>query len=884
MRFKWLEKILPQNRILYKVEEIADKVIARQNIFLEMSDEQLKQRTSEFIEHLSNGNLMDDILIDALGVIREACFRVHHMLAYKCQLIGALVVNQGDFAEMMTGEGKSLTLVLASYVAALYKKGVHIVTVNEYLVERDAQFANEVLSTLGLSCGYVTSTMDKSEKRINYGCDVTYVSNSELGFDYLRDNMEKNMEDKVQRGLFFAIVDEADSILIDEARTPLIIAGSPNTDTTDYISADRFVKTLNENDYILDEESLSINLSDSGVEKAQRYFKVENIYDLEFSDIVHKIINALKANFIFTNGVQYIVRNSVETGNPEIVLVDPFTGRIMEGRSYSSGLHQAIQAKELVEIQPENVTVAMITYQSLFRQYNKLSGVSGTAYTEAEEILETYNMIVVQVPTNKPIIRIDNPDYIFENKKTKWKYVVAEIKKRHRTRQPILIGTASVEDSEILHSLLTKIGIKHNVLNAKNHALEAEIIKNAGQLSAVTIATYMAGRGTDIKLGEGVKELGGLYVIGTERNESRRVDNQLRGRSGRQGDPGESRFFISLQDTIFKRFAGAQFTKATDKFSEDIIDTKFFSNLLSYTQKRIENLNFDTRKALLDYDAIVSSQRELFYKQRDIILISKNLIDIVYRMGIYVVSDIVESHRDEINKDIVLLTPIIDEFNNTVFYEEYLKFDDFESNAIEYVKENIYSKLLVFIKEIYDKQTPELFNNYMKNIILTYMDENWTWFLDKVAKVRDSVNLRSYEQKSPINIFIEDVDLLFRKMVSNIAQKVVTNINSIFSKTMGGFINDNGELILIKKNNSIFNEEMADALNSEEIISQIKDVIKNEDSIPSVPYEQNIRPLNDYLMSEEQKSFIWNLPDLLKFKVDYLMHQKVSEEEFIVKL
>lgn len=669
MRFTFTDRVNPASRILKKADSIAEKVLFRENEFRNLSIDELKVRTQTFIDDVvNNKTTLDDILVEALCVIREAFYKTYNMLAYKVQLIGAIVVYLGDFAEMMTGEGKTLTLVLASYVAALTKKGVHIVSVNEYLVQRDAEFSAGVLNQLGLTVGYIKAAMNANEKRVNYGCDVTYCSNSELGFDYLRDNMVMDYNDKVQRSLNFAIVDEADSILIDEARTPLIISGSPSSDIMDYIHVDSFVKTLQEDDYLIDQESYSVTLTDSGSEKAEDFFRTDNIYDVENSDLVHKILNALKAVYLFSNGKEYIVRPNAQ-GEEEIVLVDQFTGRIMEGRSYSAGLQQALQAKEYLSIKPENITIATITYQSLFRLYSRLAGVSGTAATESEELLNIYNMVVVKIPTNRPIQRINQSDYIFGDKKTKWKFIVAEIIKRHDKGQPILIGTAAVEESEILHLLLNRVGIPHQLLNAKNHAQEAEIIKNAGQKGQVTIATYMAGRGTDIKITDEVKELGGLYVIGTERNESRRIDNQLRGRAGRQGDPGESRFFISLQDSLFRRFAGDKYEKANDKMADTYMDLRFFSSLLNNTQKRVEALNFDTRKNLIDYDTVLSSQRELIYKQRDKVLLSKDLTNLVKRMSKTLISEIVNNHRNEFNNDVFDIEPLVESLNNNVFEE-----------------------------------------------------------------------------------------------------------------------------------------------------------------------------------------------------------------------
>jgi preprotein translocase subunit SecA len=553
----------PHKKILRKAKLIADKVEGLKFSFRKLSNEELSNKTEYFLDLLKKGYSLDSFIYEAFATVREATYRIHGIFAYKVQIIGSCILHFGDFAELYTGEGKTLVCVMAAYLNALTKKGVHIVTVNEYLAQRDAKFCAECLNPLGITVGYNLSSFSPDEKRKMFACDITYTTNSELGFDYLRDNMVKNIDEKVIRGLNYAIVDEGDSVLIDEARTPLIISGQPKRDTSSYVNADKFVKTLESNEYKKDPETNTIFLNDDGVKKAEEYFKLKNYYGIENSDLIHKIRNALMANYIFQLGVQYIVRED------EIVLVDQYTGRIMEGRSYNAGLQQAIQAKEYVKIEPENIVVATITYQSFFRLYKKLSGCSGTAFTEEEEFIKIYNMVVVPIPTNKPVIRKDHNDYVFSNKITKWHHVVADVERIHETGQPILIGTASVEDSEELAKFLRNKGINFELLNARNHIKEAEIVKHAGEKGAITISTNMAGRGTDIKLGKEVKELGGLYVIGTEKNESRRVDNQLRGRSGRQGDIGETRFFISLQDELFRRFAIDKIDKSNDKIEDD---------------------------------------------------------------------------------------------------------------------------------------------------------------------------------------------------------------------------------------------------------------------------------------------------------------------------
>lgn len=848
MRFTFVDRVNPASRVLKKASNIADKVLAREEEFKKLSIEELRLKTQQFIDDVTSDKLtLDDILIEALCVIREAFFKTYNMLAYRVQLIGAVVVYFGDFAEMMTGEGKTLTLVLASYIAALAKKGVHIVSVNEYLVQRDAEFSAGVLNQLGLTVGYIKAAMNSNEKRTNYACDITYCSNSELGFDYLRDNMVMDYNEKVQRSLNFAIVDEADSILIDEARTPLIISGSPSSDVMDYINVDTFVKTLNESDYLIDHESYSVTLTDAGSEKAQRFFVTDNIYEVENSDLVHKILNALKAVYLFSNGKEYIVRPNAN-GEEEIMLVDQFTGRIMEGRSYSAGLQQALQAKEYLTIKPENITIATITYQSLFRLYSRLAGVSGTASTESEELLNIYNMVVVKVPTNRPIQRIDQSDYIFGDKKTKWKFIVAEIIKRHNKGQPILIGTAAVEESEILHLLLNRVGISHQLLNAKNHSQEAEIIKNAGQKGQVTIATYMAGRGTDIKITDEVRDLGGLYVIGTERNESRRIDNQLRGRAGRQGDPGESRFFISLQDSLFKRFAGDKYEKANDKMADAYMDLKFFSSLLNNTQKRVEALNFDTRKNLIDYDTVLSSQRELIYKQRDKVLVSKDLTSLVKRMSKVMIIEIVNKHRNKLNNDVFDVEPLSEDLNKNIFddnkIDPKLILDLNEKEIISRVQ-NVFSN---FLDEKVEEVTQHIFNDFARRVILVNIDRGWTRHLELVSKVRESVNLRAYEQKSPLNIYISEVDKMFQNVKNVIANNSVHEIVSFLKQH---FTNK-----LIFDNNVQAVYEPTDINIQNNIEGQ-----PNQISVDDAKY-------NIYLFNESEKQLLWNFVFVENFKTE----------------
>ena len=866
MRFSVLDKVNPANRILDKAIKLADLVISKEEEYSKYSIEDLRLKTQSFVKDLEDNKIvLDDILIDALATGRAIIAKTTGMLAFKVQIIGAIIIYFGDFAEMMTGEGKTLTIALASFVIALEKKGVHIVSVNEYLVQRDAEFSSQIMNPVGLTTGYITSSMNQDEKRQNYNCDITYCSNSELGFDYLRDNMVSKYSDKVQRKLHFAIVDEADSVLIDESRTPLIISGSPVSSIQDYVKVDQFVKTLNPSDYVIDYESSSISLSDFGAEKANKFFQINNIYDLESSSLLHKVINSLKANYLFFNGKEYIVRKN-DQGEDEIALVDQFTGRIMSDRTYSSGLHQAIQAKEYVKIDPENLTVATITYQSFFRLYSHLAGVSGTAATEAEELLNIYNMVVVTIPTNKPIQRIDQPDYVFSDKKTKWKYVVAEVIKRHKTGQPILIGTGAVEDSEILHLLLSRVGIPHKVLNAKNHAQEAEIIKDAGQKGQVTVATYMAGRGTDIKLGEGVRELGGLYVIGTERSESRRIDNQLRGRSGRQGDPGESRFFISLHDTLFKRFAGDKFNKANTKMEDEVIDLKFFSKLLDNTQKKVEGLNFDMRKNLIDYDHVLSAQRELLYKERDIVLLSNNLMPILDSMIPYVVDDILSNHVDKINPDFVDNDEVIKEMNETIFHSNRLNPENYSKYSSDILRQKLIQQIKEFLLEKEKLLTVETFNNSARNTIISNMDAAWTAHLEMISKLREGVNLRAYEQKSPLNIYVEDADILFWELKVQIANKVIRNVANfgeminLSNRNIAQLININPsdikEIVVENPANQIqkireFNKQFLKYTLNNNDKKFIFSLLTSEKSIKY--FEDLNNPINDYTIDDESK-------------------------------
>ena len=612
-----------EKRILNRLEKTADEVMALADSMASLSDDELRGKTDEFKKRYQNGESLDDLKVEAFAVAREAAKRTIGEYPYKVQIMGAAAMHEGDIAEMKTGEGKTLTSTMCVYLNALSGEGVHVVTVNEYLAQRDAEWMGQIYRFLGLSVGFNARAMSAFQKREAYACDITYTTNSELGFDYLRDNMVTDVKDRVMRGLHVAIVDEVDSILIDESRTPLIISGGAKKTANLYLQADAFAKRLKSDGYEIDEKTKQIMLTESGVEKAERYFKLDNLYDVDHTQLVHHITQALKANYIMKNEVEYVVQDD------EIVIVDTFTGRTMPGRAYSDGLHQAIEAKEGVPIKEETSTLATITYQNFFRLYDKLAGMTGTAKTEEEEFLDIYNMRVIEIPTNRPVQRQDLPDAIFAKPALKFNALIEEVKRLYDKGQPVLVGTISVEASELVHNLLVKAKIPHEVLNAKNHAREAEIIAKAGQVKAVTVATNMAGRGTDIKLSEESRALGGLAVLGSERHESRRIDNQLRGRSGRQGDPGFSRFYVSLQDELMIRFGGDKFKNLFETLGDAQIESKMVTKSITQAQKRVEGYNYDVRKQLLDYDDVLRKQREIMYEQRNYVLENEDVHGIV---------------------------------------------------------------------------------------------------------------------------------------------------------------------------------------------------------------------------------------------------------------
>ena len=732
----------------------------------DLSDEQLKNKTEQFKERLNNGETLDDIMCEAYAVVREAAKRVIGEYAYPVQLMGAVVLHQGDIAEMKTGEGKTLTSIFPVYLNALSGKGVHVITVNDYLAERDSQWMGIIHRFLGLTVGLNRQGLNPQQKKQAYSCDITYSTNSEIGFDYLRDNMVTRVEDRVLRGLNFALVDEVDSILIDESRTPLIISGG-NKDTANlYLKADQFVKKLNEEeDYAIDIQSKSISLTEEGISKAESHFKIDNLYKPEYTSLVHHINNALKANYIMSKGVEYIVRDR------KVLIVDEFTGRVLEGRAFSDGLHQALEAKERVPIKQETSVLATITYQNFFRLYNKIAGMTGTAKTEEEEFLAIYNMRVYEIPTNKEVIRIDYPDAIYGSKKAKYEALTREVIERHNNGQPVLVGTISVEVSEFLSKMFSQRKIKHEVLNAKNHKREADIIAKAGLKGSVTIATNMAGRGTDIKLGPGVRELGGLAVLGSERHESRRIDNQLRGRSGRQGDPGCSKFFVSLEDELMVRFGSERIKGMFDQLGDMPIESKMITKSIESAQKRVEGTNFDIRKTLLDYDDVLRQQRETIYKQRDEILENNDIHPVVMDMFERVSEDLVNSYYDDKKNsiDVEKLMKALEVMN----VDEKQTMEIFNSKN---KKEDITSAVFNCMWNDYEDKISEVRDAVIKLekvIVLKIIDSKWVEHIDMMSKLREGIHLRSYAQDNPLKAYTSEGYEMFEAMLNNIAKEVV---------------------------------------------------------------------------------------------------------------
>ena len=755
---------------LKRFEAIADKIVALDEDMQKLSDEELAHKTIEFRERLDKGETLDDLIVDAFAVVREAAYRVIGEKPYYVQILGGLTLHFGNIAEMKTGEGKTLTATMPTYLNALTGKGVHVVTANEFLAKRDSEWMGNIYRFLGLTVGLNMRELSPQEKQAAYNCDILYSTNNEIGFDYLRDNMVVKSEDRVQRPLNFAIIDEVDSVLIDEARTPLIISGGQMSSANLYIEADRFAKSLkNEDDYIYDEKTKSVSLTESGSDEAEKMFSLKNLYDIDNTALVHHLNQALKANYGFKKDVDYVVQDG------QVIIVDQFTGRLMHGRQFSEGLHQAIEAKEGVTINTETKTMATITFQNLFRMYNKLSGMTGTAKTEEEEFRNIYNMYVIQIPTNKPVIREDLADLVYSTSKAKYKAIINTVKEIHKTGQPILIGTISVEVNEYLSELLKKAGLEHEVLNAKNHAREAEIIAKAGEKNAITLATNMAGRGTDIKLGEGVRELGGLCVIGTERHESRRIDNQLRGRSGRQGDPGMSQFFVSFDDDLMRRFGGDKIKGMLQSLGMDdqAIRSKTFTKQVEAAQKKVEGNNYDIRKSLLDYDNVLNEQREIIYARRNEVLDMDSIHDRVLETFKNVIADLCEAHLAPENyltdsdKD-----EIVEYVNNNYLKGNSLKFVDIkdltDDEAVKYITDLVIKDYEEKIKDVPIK------DDFEKAITLRVIDSNWVDHMSAMEHLKEGIGLRGYGQVNPVQAYTMEGFDLFEEFLQRIDRQIAT--------------------------------------------------------------------------------------------------------------
>ena len=769
-------KLASIEKAIQPVEDLADKYRA-------MSDEELQDQTPLLKMRLMNGETLDDILPEAFATVREAAYRVIGEYPYHVQLMGGYVLHKGDISEQLTGSGKTLTAVLPTYLNALTGKGVHVVTVNEYLAERDAKKMGQIHKFLGLTVGYNAANLHPGLKRRAYACDITYTSNSELGFDYLRDNMVSSKEERVMRGLNYAIIDEIDSILIDDARTPLIISGSGNDKSAICINADKAVKALVEDkDYMIDLRENNVSLTEQGIHRIEKMFGIKNLYDLKNTELAHHIEQALKANYIMICNTDYIV----DRENQEILIVDPNTGRTMKGRQWSQGLHQAIEAKEGIEIKQESKTIASITYQNFFRLYNKLSGMSGTAKTEEEEFLKTYNMFVIQVPPNKPVIRKDYPDFVFGSQKAKYAAIVEEVKKLHKKGQPVLVGTVAVETSELLSRMMSKKGIPHTVLNAKNHAKEAEIISHAGEKGAVTIATNMAGRGTDIKLGEGVRELGGLAVIGTERHKARRIDNQLRGRSGRQGDPGFSRFYVSTKDELMVQFGSERLEGILSKLGDEKVESKVLTDAITNAQKRVEGVNYDARKTLLEYDDVLRTQRETIYEMRNRILDNENIhlyikdiferaVDRIVTKAISENSSFGGAVTDRYIIHAKTSVAVSKALNKLVEKQQVFDYDEFI--GMEKRKAVIYASNTFFnLYELTIRGVEKLILPVEKKLALLVIDGAWTEHIATMDELRQGIGLRSYAQSNPLQAYVEEGYDLFEKMMTLIERTITERL------------------------------------------------------------------------------------------------------------
>ncbi|MEI5907614.1 preprotein translocase subunit SecA [Bacillus spongiae] len=766
----FLNKVFDANkRELKKAEKLADQIDALGPKIEALSDEEIKAKTVEFKERYQSGETLEDLLVEAFAVVREGARRVLNQHPYRVQLMGGISLHEGNISEMKTGEGKTLTATMPVYLNAISGKGVHVVTVNEYLASRDAEEMGRLYEFLGLTVGLNLNSLSKEEKSEAYLADITYGTNNEFGFDYLRDNMVLYNEHKVQRPLNFAVIDEVDSILIDEARTPLIISGQAQRSAQLYMQANAFVRMLNkESDYTYDEKTKSVLLTEDGISKAEKGFNIENLFDLNHVKLLHHINQALKAHVTMHKDVDYVVQDG------EVVIVDSFTGRLMKGRRYSEGLHQAIEAKEGLEVQNESMTMATITFQNYFRMYEKLSGMTGTAKTEEEEFRNIYNMNVIVIPTNKPVVRDDRSDLIYASMEGKFRAVVEDIAERHKKGQPVLVGTVAIETSEVISKLLLKRGVRHNVLNAKNHGREADIILDAGQKGAVTIATNMAGRGTDIKLGEGVLDLGGLAVIGTERHESRRIDNQLRGRSGRQGDPGVTQFYLSMEDELMRRFGSDNMKSMMERLGMDDsqpIQSKMVSRAVESAQKRVEGNNFDSRKQLLQYDDVLRQQREIIYAQRNEVLSSENLRGIVENMLRSVIERQVEAHASLAEEEEKWnLQGLVDFVQANLLSEGDVEVADLKDKSPDEMTEFIFQKVLSLYSEKEEEMTSERMREFERVVLLRAVDTKWTDHIDAMDHLRQGIHLRAYGQNDPLREYQNEGYIMFESMVTAIEE------------------------------------------------------------------------------------------------------------------
>ncbi|WP_010647603.1 preprotein translocase subunit SecA [Oceanobacillus massiliensis] len=758
-----------------RLQKQVDMIEAIEPELEKLTDKELQNKTEELRERYANGEKLDDMLVEAFAVVREASKRVLGMRPFQVQIMGAIALHEGNIAEMKTGEGKTLASTMPAYLNALSGNGVHIITVNEYLADRDAKEMGKLYDFLGMTVGLNGNGLSKEEKREAYNCDITYGTNNEFGFDYLRDNMVLYKNQMVQRPLNFAIIDEVDSILIDEARTPLIISGSAKKSASLYQQADSFVATLNkQTDYTYDEKTKGVQLTEEGINKAERYFSIENLFDLNNVSLTHHINQALKAHASMHRDDDYMVEEG------EVIIIDQFTGRKMKGRRYSDGLHQAIEAKEGLQIQNESMTLASITFQNFFRMYNKLSGMTGTAKTEEEEFRNIYNMYVIAIPTNKPITRDDRPDLIYKSMEGKFRAVVENIKERHAAGQPVLVGTVAVETSELISKLLKKAGVRHEVLNAKNHYREAEIIENAGQKNAVTIATNMAGRGTDIKLGEGVKELGGLAVVGTERHESRRIDNQLRGRSGRQGDPGVTQFYLSMEDELMRRFGSDNLKAMMERLGMDDnqpIESKMVSRAVESAQKRVEGNNFDARKTVLSYDDVLREQREIIYKQRfEVIDSDENLREIIENMILSSINRVVTTHTQDDDEENWDRKAIAEYAQGNLLDQDEISEADLKGKEAEEISDFLMDKVRTRYDRKESELAPEQFREFEKVILLRTVDSKWMDHIDQMDQLRQGIHLRAYGQNDPLREYQMEGYAMFEEMVASMEDEVAKYI------------------------------------------------------------------------------------------------------------